>query len=98
MIKKFLRPIIVFIIIIVFLFISKIVYEEYNRTYCPGVIRKSELILPEYKNVKQLILKREDKKGEYYMKEFEFTTTDSPDIVISYYKNVLQNSGWKLIN
>ena len=96
-VKKPLRIMILGLSTIILLFFGRLIYQEYDRTYCPSIIRKSEITLPEYKNMKQIITKREVKNGAYYMKEFEFTTVDAPEVVLSFYKDALQKSGWKLV-
>jgi hypothetical protein len=96
--KKLLVPLIVLFSSILVFFISKPVYEEYYRTYCPSVVRKSELTLPEYKNATPIVTKSEEKKGGYYMKTFEFTTPDSPEAVMAFYTEALQNAGWRVVS
>ena len=78
-------------------FAGVFLYHKYDRTYCPRATRASALTLPEYKNAQQTTVKRETKEPGYYAKHFEFTTRDSPETVVSFYKDALINSGWKLV-
>lgn len=76
-------------------YVGKEIYQWYDRISCPTAIRTKALSMPDYNNAQQVQTK-ETTQGEFYTRQVEFITTDTPGDIISFYKTELREAGWKL--